>query len=78
MRFLHWPRWLTERDNTTPCPVRLWWFLVFLQLMGEAAWSAYKGINFDFGVQVHAWVEFLGAASIAIAVKATTEPKDTK
>lgn len=70
-----WPHWLCERDNKTPCPIRIWWFIVFAHMLGVSAWSAYRGINFNFGEMTHAWVEFLGAASLAIAGKALTESK---
>lgn len=71
---MYWPMWLRERDNVTPCPVRIWWFIVFVHLLAISAWTSYKGINFDFSAQVHSWIEYLGAASAAIAVKAVTEP----
>jgi hypothetical protein len=69
------PRFLTERDNDTPCPLRIWWFLVFVVLLSASGWTAYKGINFDFGVMTRSWTEFLTAAGVTIAGKALTEPK---
>jgi hypothetical protein len=70
-----WPKCLTERDNTTPCPLRFWWCLVFILLFGISAWTAYKGINFDFGQMARAWTEFLTAAGLTITGKALTETK---
>lgn len=74
-RLNFWPHWLRERDNETPCPVRIWWFIVFLHLLAESGWNAYKLTNFDFAAQVHSWIEYLGAATAAITIKATTEAK---
>lgn len=76
--FKWWPRFLTERDNVTPCPLRLWWALVFVLLLCESGWTAYKGANFEFGVTVRSWTEFLTAAGVTIAGKAMTEPKENK
>lgn len=73
---MKWPLFLLERDNRTPCPLRIWWFLVFLLLLGISGWTAYKGINFDFGVMVKSWTEFLTAAGLTITGKALTEPKE--
>jgi hypothetical protein len=74
---MKWPRFLRQRDNETPCVVRIGWFFVFWVLLWVTAWTAYKGINFDFGVMTRSWTEFLAAASISIAGKAMTEPKVT-
>lgn len=70
-----WPRFLLERDNITPCPLRIWWFIVFILLLSVSGWTAYKGINFDFGVMSRSWTEFLSAAGITITGKALTERK---
>lgn len=82
MRFfswMKWPLWLTERDNQTPCIVRIMVCIVFLVLLFDSFWSVYKAVNFDFAAQAHAWCDFLGFAALAIAGKALTEPKqDTK
>ncbi|CAG9228957.1 hypothetical protein [Burkholderia vietnamiensis] len=82
MNWLAWikrcPTFLTERDNATPCPLRIWWFLVFILLLAESGWTAYKGINFDFGVMARSWSEFLTAAGVTIVGKALTEPKEDK
>jgi hypothetical protein len=72
---MKWPKYLTERDNATPCIVRIGWFLVFWMLLAVSGWTAYKGINFDIGTMTRSWTEFLTAAAIAIAGKALTEPK---
>ena len=67
-----------ERDNQTLCPLRTWWFVVFILLLAVSGWTAYKGINFDFGVMAKAWAEFLMAAGATITAKALTEPKEQK
>ena len=72
------PKFLTERDNKTPCPVRIGYFVVFVQLLIISTWSAYKNYGYDFTAIVHGWIFFLGAAAASITGKALTEPKPTQ
>lgn len=73
-------RWLltlmTERDNKSPCIVRVMWILVFAHLMLLTAYALYKGQPLDFGASVRGWCEYLGFASIGIAGKALTEKRE--
>ena len=65
----------TERDNATPCPVRVLAVLGGLEFLGLAAMVALRSSNFDmqaFGVGLGVVLTAIGAA---ISAKATTEGK---
>jgi hypothetical protein len=65
----------TERDNATPCPVRVLAVLGGLEFLGLAAMVALRSSSFDmqaFGVGLGVVLTAIGAA---ISAKATTEGK---
>lgn len=72
-------RWLaillTERDNKSPCIVRMMWLLVFFYLLCINFYAIHKGQALDFLSDTRAWCEFLGFASLGIAGKSWTEKK---
>lgn len=65
----------TERDNATPCPVRVLAILGGVEFLGLAGMVAYRTTSFDmqaFGIGLGVVLAAIGAA---ITAKANTETK---